>query len=168
MSETRQSKFVEFLEKHAEDRAMLAALRRGLGRKVGETAEMFPYVVPFIYDRYQEASVYLVGSLFALHPRSAHNGNMGNHLKAYSQAKGFKKTSEDDATTRRFVQLLRFSQEAIDTPLRQQINLLKSADVAVNWHQLFYDLSRWEHEDRFVQRNWASEFWSDVSFSEKA
>lgn len=155
-TETQKHPFVTYLEDHSEDRAMLAELRRGLGRLLGEAPSMFPYVVPFVHHRYEERNLYLIASLFALHPVPADEGNMGAHLHRYGEAVG------DDAataTTRRFVQLLNLHHDALDSPLRQHISILKSKDIPVNWHQLLFDLNNWSHEARFVQKNWASAFW---------
>jgi CRISPR system Cascade subunit CasB len=158
MSETQESKqypFITYLEKLKDDRAALAELRRGLGRSPGETAGMFPYVVPFVNEnRYDEDDMYLIASLFALHPSSTSHGNLGAHLHALASSVG-----DDAATTRRFVQLLRQRRENLDTPLRQHISLLKSKEIAVNWHQLFHDLRNWEHPERYVQKQWASAYW---------
>jgi len=158
MSEERTHPFVTYLQEHAEDRAVLAELRRGLGREPGEAAGMFPYVVPFVHDRYQEADLYLIASLFALHPASVSSGNMGTHLHAYAHAVG-----DDAATTRRFVQLLNLRRPSLDSPLRQHISMLKSKDIPINWHRLIYDLRYWEHTDRFVQKQWASAYWPPKS-----
>lgn len=153
--ESRQNAFVSYLEKHKDDRAMLAELRRGLGRAPGEVAGMFPYVVPFVNEnRHDEDELYLIASLFALHPSSTLYGNLGAHLHDLAKSVG-----DDTATTRRFVQLLRQPRENLDTALRQHIGLLKSKEIAVNWHQLFYDLRGWEHPARYVQKQWASAYW---------
>lgn len=152
--DSKQYPLISFLEKHAEDRAMLAELRRGLGKAPGEAPGMYPFVIPFIHDEREEPNIYLVAALFALHPMSARSGNMGDHLRAHAAAAG-----NDDATARRFVQLLRQRRASLDTPLRQHINLLKSKDVAVNWHQLMHDLGAWSHHSHFVQKNWARTYW---------
>jgi len=31
----------------------------------------------------------------------------------------------------------------------------------VDWYQLIYDLSYWTHEDKFIQKKWAQEFFSE-------
>ena len=155
MSEiTKQHPFISYLQSHVDDRAMLAELRRGLGRKPGEAPGMFPYVVPFIHEQHDEADLYLIASLFALHPSSTSNGNMGDHLNALIKTLG-----DDAATTRRFVQLLNRSRSALDMPLRQHISILKGKDVSINWHQLLYDLRNWGHPARYVQKRWASAYW---------
>jgi CRISPR system Cascade subunit CasB len=166
--ESKQFAFIGYLEKHAEDRAMLATLRRGLGKQPGESASMYQYIIPFLHEdnvQYadQESNYYLIASLFALHPISTTQGNMGAHLYQFTQQVG-----DDEATTRRFVQLLNLRRETLDTPLRQHISLLKSKDIAVNWHQLFYDIRYWSHEDRFVQKQWASKFWRSTKKQSKS
>ncbi len=152
-TETKEERFISYLESKAEDRAALAALRRGLGQEPGEAPGMFPYVVRFVQD-WNEADVYMVASLFALHPSSTKFGNMGDHLRSLVRELG-----DDASTERRFVQLLRMRRGALEPRLRQHISILKSKDIAVNWHQLFGDLRNWGHPNRFVQRNWARAFW---------
>ena len=152
-NETKQHPFVRYLEERAGDRAMLAALRRGLGAEPGDVPAMYPYVVPFVRD-WNEADIYLIASLFAFHADSANSGNMGNHLRALAGQLG-----DDDATERRFVQLLRMRRDTLEPRLRQQISILKSKDIPVNWHQLIADLRHWDHPKRFVQRDWARAFW---------
>ena len=159
-AETREEPFISYLESKAEDRAALAALRRGLGQEPGEAPGMFPYVVRFVQD-WNEADVYMVASLFALHPSSTKSSNMGNHLRALAREIG-----DDASTERRFVQLLRMRRDTLEPRLRQHISILKSKDIAVNWHQLFRDLRNWDHPKRFVQRNWAGAFWYRQSESE--
>ena len=154
--ETKEQPFITYLLSKADDRAMLAALRRGLGAEPGdpETAGMFPYVVPWINEWYEEADIYMIASLFALHPASTSKGNLGDHLRRLTADEG-----NADATERRFVQLLRMRRETLEPRLRQQISILKSQDIRINWHQLFADLRNWDHPKRFVQRHWAGAFW---------
>lgn len=158
--EPRQHPLVSFLELHSDDRAMLAELRRGLGRNPGEAAGMFPYVLPYVSNPRQEGDLFLIASLFALHPLSAKSGNLGDHLRAYAQEVG-----DDTSTTRRLIQLLSLRRPALDSPLRQHISMLKAKDIAVNWHQLIFDVQYWSHDDHFVQKKWASAYWRSPSQS---
>ena len=156
--ETVEQPFISYLQSKATDRAMLAALRRGLGAEPGdpETAGMMPYVAWWVRKeatRREESDMYTIASLFALHPASRSTENLGHHARALDP------TLENDATERRFVQLLRMRRETLEPRLRQQISILKSKDIAVNWHQLFTDLRIWDHPKRFVQRRWAGAFW---------
>lgn len=162
--ETKESRFISYLESHAENRAMLAALRHGLGAEPGdpETAAMFPYVVPFV-QAWNEREIYMIASLFALHPVSTAKGDLGDHLRRLTFDE-----SRADATERRFVQLLRMRRETLEPRLRQQISILKSKDIPVNWHQLFADLRNWDHPKRFVQRNWARSYWPAAKSESKS
>ncbi len=153
-SENQKHPFITYLLRNAENRAMLAALRRGLGAEPGdpETAGMMPYVVPFVKG-WNERDIYMIGALFALHPASRSTENLGHHVRALDP------TLENDATERRFVQLLRMRRETLEPRLRQQVSILESKDIPVNWHQLMRDLGNWDHPKRFVQRSWARSFW---------
>lgn len=158
--ENKQHPFITYLEGHADDRAMLAELRRGLGRTPEESPGMFQYVMPFVHEhtsRWEETNMYSIASLFALHPVSAAKGNIGEHLHSYVLAVG-----DDAATTRRFVQLLRQDRPSLDIPLRQHISILRSKEIPVNWHQLMFDLNYWDHPNRFVQKRWARGYWRPV------
>ncbi len=68
----RDAAFIRDLEGLAEreDRGALAALRRGLGKQPGAAPEMFPYLAPWTQHEHGwgEECMYLVASLFALHP----------------------------------------------------------------------------------------------------
>ena len=150
--ESKKHPFISYLEANKDNRAMLAALRRGLGAEPGEVPGMYPYVVPYVQD-WNEADIYMVAALFALHPKPAATRNMGHHCRALDPE------LENNATERRFVQLLRMRRETLQPRLRQQISILKSKDIPVNWHQLIADLRNWDRPDRRVQRRWARAFW---------
>jgi len=59
----------------------------------------------------------------------------------------------------RFAALLRANPDDLPVILRQMVSLLKSADVPINWDQLFTDLCRWNNESKYIQRQWANQFW---------
>ncbi|MCZ2122251.1 MAG: type I-E CRISPR-associated protein Cse2/CasB, partial [Anaerolineales bacterium] len=82
-----EERFIDRLKQMAEggERGALASLRRGLGQPPGTVAEMYRYVEPFLGGmesgaRYKESAFYLVAALFAFHPKSTNEGNMGTHL----------------------------------------------------------------------------------------
>jgi len=71
----REKKYAQYLQGlvDREDRAALAALRRGLGKRPGEVAGPLPYVVPWLTSGdspWAEECYFLVGALFALHQGS--------------------------------------------------------------------------------------------------
>lgn len=159
--------FIDRLQRLAEenDRGALASLRRGLGQPPGTVADMYRYVEPFLGGmesgaRFKESAFYLVAALFALHPKSTEEGNMGTHLAKTRTDSGA------DALERRFTALLTAHLDDLPEYLRQAMGFLKSKDIPVNWNQLLRDLQNWGHEDRFVQKNWARSFWGGRQSSE--
>lgn len=150
--------FITYLqEQMVQDRGALASLRRGLGCEPGHAPEMFPYIVRWIPEkasREEEAAYYRIASLFAFHPLSASNGNLGTHL-----AQTISSENDQAAVERRFVALLKAHPDDLGNHLRQSISFLKSKEQPVNWHQLFRDLRAWSDPEKRVQKRWASGFW---------
>lgn len=152
-----------------EDRAALAALRRGLGSEPGATPEMYPHVEPYIpaeAGRVTVAAAYLVASLYGLHPvhqdsetRSWARRGLGASLRALRRPPG--QDEDDPGATRRFIALLNCSRDALPHHLRGLVTLLRSRTemTPIDFRQLRRDILDWEHEDRRVQRAWASGFW---------
>lgn len=160
-------KFVDYLIRITKDnRGVLAELRKGLGREPWTEVALFPYVALFTNkDTFpsREKSLYMIAALFASHPMNKEDGNMGDSLSALKRRKmaEISEGSGGDGIERRFVQLLKTDFDNLPIILRQQINLLKSNNIPVNWGQLLEDLQAWNHPDGYVQRNWAKSFWSD-------
>jgi CRISPR system Cascade subunit CasB len=158
-----EERFIARLQKLAEgqERGALASLRRGLGQPPGTVADMYRYVEPFLGEqgsgaRFKESAFYLVAALFALHPQSTDEGNMGTHLAKTRTENGA------DALERRFTALLAAHPADLPDYLRQSVSFLKSKDVPVNWNQLLRDLQNWENRDDpkySVQKKWARSFW---------
>jgi CRISPR system Cascade subunit CasB len=73
---------------NAQDRAALAHLRRGLGRKPGESMEMYSYVGRFVGEktsRGHDRAVFLTAALFADYWDAAQSaGNLGHSVKMLS------------------------------------------------------------------------------------
>lgn len=161
MSNQEGHPFIRYLQSLAEgqERGSLASLRRGLGQPPGTVADMYRYVEPFLGDKRsssQESAFYLVAALFALHPKSTENGNMGSHL-AQTRPEG-----GEEALERRFTALLAAHPDDLPDYLRQAISFLKSKEQPVNWTQLLWDLQNWDKRDDpkySVQKKWARSFW---------
>jgi CRISPR system Cascade subunit CasB len=157
-------RFIGYLESvlKRDDRAILANLRRGLGRAPGTAMEMFPYVARFTSALHpkDEDSFFLVASLFGLYPTpgwrkdEAQQNNLGHSLSLLK--------AQSESTERRFVALLNSTREDLPEHLRQIISLLKSKEAPVNWVQLLRDIRNWDRSERWVQRNWAKGFWGNV------
>jgi len=149
---------VEFLEKlrDRDDRAAMAKLRRGLGKRMG-TPDMYPYVVHFLpHSQWMQEHCFLVASLFALHPDSAPSGrNMGAVFRAIQRIDG------TDSIEKRFIRILESDRDDMGNHLKHAVTLAKSKGVTVDYHRLISDLTQWNHEDRFVQLAWAKEYWKE-------
>lgn len=164
MNQPEPHPFIRYLQKLADgqDRGALASLRRGLGQPPGTVADMYRYVEPFLGAdaRYKEDAFYLVAALFALHPKTANDGDMGKHMAATRSESG------EDALERRFTALLAAHPDDLPEYLRQAVSFLKSKEIPINWDQLLRDLQGWGREDRFAQKKWARSFWGGRRSSE--
>lgn len=159
MSE-KDENFIIFLMKLVKDdnRAALAHLRRGLGKKPGTTMEMFPYISPFIQSSYrnEENAYFLIASLVGLYPDAKQTpSNLGVSLDSIEE--------KSPSIEKRFVALLNSDKEDLPNHLRHIISLLKSKEAPINWSQLLSDIKNWDDEKANVQRNWAKGFWRNNS-----
>lgn len=153
-------RFVDYLVRlsEGENRAALAALRRGLGKPPGTAPEMFPWVVPWTSNiRGRDAdSLFLVASLLGMHPENVEAGNLGSTLWQIHCKLG----KDDKTTERRLVVLLNANYADLPHRLRHAVGLAQSKSVPINYGQLLGDLRHWNDESRWVQRQWAAEFWT--------
>lgn len=148
---------IKFLEENKEDRAVMAHLRRGLGKPPGTVVEMFPYVSRYFEGKGPaDDAKFIISSLFAWHQQSTDKGNMGDHFRKISNAFG----QENESAERRFRALLNAHFDSLHYHLRQAVGLAKSKDVPINWSQLYRDIINWSRPERFVQKNWAKAFWA--------
>lgn len=163
--EIRKHPFITHLEGYINDRTALAVLRKGLTGKPINTFETLRYIGSF-YSIKNEQNLFLIAGLFSLHPpkqRSDIKGNMGTHMRSSVST-----DEEDNPVSRRFVQLLSLHRDALDIPLRRQISILKTKEIAINWHQLAHDLNFWSNPSYFIQKQWASEFWRSTKKKSKS
>ncbi len=159
MSDPRIAAFVERLKKFhiQQDRGALAALRRAVDGDPAQALQAARYVYPYFpegapRERWKERTFLIVGGLFALHPASGTNGNLGRHLReAHRQG-----DDDDPGKERRLLQLLAVEdREDLPHPLRQAVAVLPE-DAPVNWEQLLIDLNQWGDS---VKRSWARGYW---------
>ena len=150
--------FIERLDELRDrgDRAALAILRRGLGLESPElNFAAARYVVgnlPEGLSPWEVRNAYAVASLFALHPQAGGVGNLGATIRLVRDP--------SESLEKRFMAMVDSESEDLLPHLRQLIGILKSNDIPVDWLRLFKDLSYWGHQDRFVQRDWVSAFYT--------
>jgi CRISPR system Cascade subunit CasB len=157
MKALKEHPFIASLEKlrDAKDRAGLARLRRGLGKRMG-TPEMFPYVVPYLPERPREQEHYfVVAALFAMHPAESPRGmSLGGAFRRI-----WEESERSESIEKRFMNLLSRDVDDIGAHLRHVVSLARSRNVPIDYHRLLYDLKYWDHPDRGVQLAWARDFW---------
>jgi CRISPR system Cascade subunit CasB len=167
--ETLEDRFAAALAKLArdEDRAALAKLRRGLGKRLGSAPERDGWVIarlPPSLSLDALESYCLVASLFALHPASGGAESLASSFAEWHEHDrlqlGKAPGERLDNIDRRFASLLNSDAEDLPGRLRHAVALLRSHEIAINWAQLLRDIRRWDHPDRVVQRRWSRHFWA--------
>ena len=163
-----ERRFAEYLGDlvKRQDRASLAAIRRGLQAPPGEVAEVHRYVVPWLpqeIPRWTEDCYYIVASLFASHQISWIDSETSSTTPYTNLGASFARLAaggEGDSVERRFTAVLNSDREDVHIHLRHAVSLLKSKDVPIDWAQLLNDLRFWGPG---VHRRWARAFWSHSS-----
>jgi CRISPR system Cascade subunit CasB len=65
-----------------------------------------------------------------------------------------------ESTEARFLALLSANRADLPTHLRHAIALVAGKKLALNWNDLFAAIRFWDHDDDFVRRGWAADFWA--------
>lgn len=157
MSQIEAHPFVDYLQSLATAPKARRALQRGTRGSPGQELAMVRYVGPWITKNtsvWQEYVYYTIASLFALHPVSCGDGNLGDHLRVFV----FLKPGMETSTERRLEKL--FAAREPHTALVPLVKLLKTNKVPVDWDRLLRDLLAWTHPSKYVQKRWAASFWA--------
>lgn len=155
-----EERFIEYLvQLHGRgDRGALAALRRVLGRDLGDVPAadrvILPWVPPTTSDRRAKAW-YLVAGLFASHPMSDTAG--GSFAWSFRR---FCEAHPRSSLEQRFQALLQAHVDEMPDHLRRLVQLLRAANIPVDWVRLLRDVKAWNDPERRVQRRWARDFWA--------
>lgn len=146
-----------------DDRAALAALRRGLGRPPGEAPELYPHVAKYFpqetSSRNYENAMFTVAALFGMFPN--HRAGAGTPFKVLRQTLG-ERADTRDSTERRVLSVLNADTEALPTHLRHLFALIRShgPERHLDFGLLLRHINQWDHPDRWVQRRWAQDWWA--------
>lgn len=84
------------------------------------------------------------------------------HHKGIGFAKAVKKL-ESSTAENRFLSLLDEPMEShslFAIKFYRLMHMLRANELHIDWERLTYDLLYWSHPDRFVQRNWAHEYFN--------
>lgn len=154
----------------SQDRASLSSLRKTISGEKGRTIAFFPVLGHFLpkgLEPWKEANYILVAGLFALHvdfgnPVLSFQGSFGESFRKFKQGL----SGDSEGVDKRVLNLLDSDSEDLPTRLRHAISLLKSKSIPVDWQQLLKDLHAWNHPSRYVQKNWARDYWRPLANEE--
>ncbi len=166
----RWEAFIDYLVARRRRPEVMAALRRGAGKRPGTAHEMYPYVVPWLPDRedapWDEVRYYLVATLFAVHQQSSptcpHAPGAGSVGRAMWTLRGRQGVSPE-AVERRFLSVVSADADTLPDRLRQTVTHLRGQSISMDYVGLGRDLQGWGRPARPVQRRWARDFFARQS-----
>jgi CRISPR system Cascade subunit CasB len=137
------------------NRAVLAHLRKGLGDNPTYTLSRAGWLFSGFKEHDEDAAI-LTAGLFAWAKGKCSNVNGVSIGKAFAQLPG---AGDNASIERRFVDLLDTDRNDLDFKLRQVVSLLAQHSLPLDWGQLCRHLVHWDHPNRWVQKQWARDFW---------
>lgn len=145
----------ERLQKHKEDRGLMANLRCMLVESKEHRAWPALSRLGIGVDKKNEA---LIAGLFAYHPEVTNSGNFGDTCHLIKNKRDSQGNDEQlTPIERRFQYLLVAERDEIGKRVWRFILLAKAEGVPVNYEQLRTDLNFWGSK---VKRRWAAAFWN--------
>jgi CRISPR type I-E-associated protein CasB/Cse2 len=154
--EDRARQLLKYLEKHREDRGMMADLRQGFSEATANRS--WPYVANWCdlaNDRWR--IIYqTVMAAYAHHPQVAEKANIGHVLRriAMGDGRGQEGLSTFDGRFRRIITC--DSAQEVCQQLRGVIRAAIQKSIRIDYVQLFTDLCYWGPR---VKMRWASTYW---------
>jgi CRISPR type I-E-associated protein CasB/Cse2 len=151
-------KITTFTEKLAKlEAGEKARLRRDAGKTLSECQNigLFYRLLPYGVPTGQEEIYFLVATLYPL----LQNGGMGNFGTVLRQVRD-SDDKKNKGLNRRVEILLDSDTDQIRFRLRQAMRFVRSRypKANVNWARLLDDLLRWNNPARYVQQEWAREY----------
>jgi CRISPR system Cascade subunit CasB len=154
----RVDEFITALERL--DNAGRARLKRNAGRSLHEARDVhriFYRALPYEVAGREEAIYFLVATLYPLADSRNDQRSLGATLRAVRQSRA------SESIDRRFQALLDSNSENLPFRLRQAVRLAAASDQSIDWRRLLNDLLNWDHPDRYVQLQWARDYFTDHS-----
>jgi CRISPR system Cascade subunit CasB len=142
------------------DNAGRARLKRNAGRSLHEARDVhriFYRALPYEVAGREEAIYFLVATLYPLADSRNDQRSLGATLRAVRQSRA------SESIDRRFQALLDSNSENLPFRLRQAVRLAAASDQSIDWRRLLNDLLNWDHPDRYVQLQWARDYFTDHS-----
>jgi len=155
------SALLDYLQKlkRQDNRGALADLRCALVESRKHRA--WPLLAPFggIGEKHSEQVIQAIAGLFAHHPLTTAEGNMGDTcrcLMSDDERSEYFQERKIGPMTRRFQHLLAASSDEVCERAIRLVFFAKSKEVPVNYGQLQSDLRYWSDS---VRVQWAKSFW---------
>jgi CRISPR system Cascade subunit CasB len=162
------SRLIELARK--EERGDLAALRTGLGNKLGKPGaapRMLPIVADYLTSDEGPATraAFITAALFAKHPEHAPIGSLGASLWRATKREGINPDGKhgEAGVEARFAATLDADPEDLPRHLEGLVSLCESAGQPIDWHQFYRDLrgllGQNEKYQIRIRTRWARDFW---------
>lgn len=138
-------------------RRLLAILRRSLAQPPGEDLRTVAELESGLFGDYSERDrrhYYLVAGLFALHSKQADGVDIGHAFRRLQQDH----PNAADSLTRRMAALVDADDAQLPERLRHAIQLLRQAEIGLDFAALLDDLLAWKQRSRRVQQRWLRHF----------
>ncbi len=146
------------------NRAAMAHLRRGLDGSLDHALARVGWLFRRVPDFALEDAV-LAAALFAWIRGSCPHQHRINFGAAFGAGLTLE---EKQRREKRFIDLLDTDKQDLPYKLRQAITLIggDGSKVALDWVLLIKHLGHWNHQDRWVQKEWARGFWTTTAEDE--
>ncbi len=145
-----------------------AILKRASGVTLAESrlaiGVFFKLLPPQLHNPWNEEIYFLVATLMSFN-NLPFSGSFGKSMRRVHQK------TRSDSIPKRMMSLLNSKFGLIDNKypgggetafrIRQCVRLASSNDVGINWKELLNDIIYWTHENGFIQKKWARDFFSE-------
>jgi len=168
-------------ERH--NKAILAELRRGIGKKPGENPKLWEITLANIPEEYYskdgeptyaEWAIYIALTLFAFHQQGNSLDTKLMHVEGVNIGIALAqlvKDDEDEARVKRYLDRLVSAGDSVEMArhLRSAISLLKGEKIGLDYIMLAADIFRFNFVDgkQRVSLLWAQSFYSQLYKSQK-
>lgn len=150
--------FIEALSEMAgKDTKVRAVLKRSLSFEPGTYPPAFPYIEPFLGKEtwgWRREAYYLTAGLWAAKRQDIAGGGLS---LAAACGTFYLKNDKSPSTEKRFIALLDADEDQLAARLRRMVAILK--EYQINFNQLLKDVVAWKNDKRYVQLQWAKEFY---------
>lgn len=144
------------------DSGLRAALARSLAFAPGSYPPAYPALEALVgqLGERERRRAYLIAGLWARYGRRMEGRTVSLAEALCSLPR------RTESVQSRFVALLDADEDELPHRLRQSIALVAGSGQSIDWASLYRDLQWWGHPDRYVQQDWARQFFGKSSDAE--